>query len=227
MCRSRDRDEALESSSYRHRAVATILCHRGMWTTPHERNSPAAIAAGFEHGFGVETDVRDCRGELLVSHDPPSGDEAPLLRLLETRHPSAGPVALNVKADGLQAPIAAALVAAGDPEYFVFDMSIPDMLGYRRAGLRYFTRQSEYEPVPALYAEAAGVWLDCFETAWFDRALIAGHLDSGKQVCIVSPELHGRDQAPVWEQWRTWDVLGSPDVLVCTDLPVRAEEAFA
>lgn len=198
-----------------------------MWTTPGERNSLAAIATSFEHGFGVETDVRDCAGRLVISHDPPSGGEAPLGRLFDAWHPDAGPLALNVKADGLQAPIAAALADAGDPEYFVFDMSIPDALGYRRAGLRYFTRQSEYEPVPALYETAAGVWLDCFESAWFDRDLVAEHLGSDKQVCIVSPELHGRDQGPAWERWSTWDVLSSPDVLLCTDLPLQAGEAFA
>jgi glycerophosphoryl diester phosphodiesterase len=208
--------------------VATIVSHRGLWTTPEQGNSLAAIEAGFEHGFGLETDIRDCRGELLVSHDPPTGDEVTLAQLLTARRRAdAGPLALNVKADGLQAAIEAALGAGGDPEYFVFDMSIPDTLGYRRAGLRYFTRQSEYEPEPALYCEAAGVWLDCFETAWFEYELIAGHLAADKQVCVVSPELHGRDHRGDWKRWSGWDVFDSPDVLLCTDRPIEASKAFA
>lgn len=216
------------ASGYRQAAVATILSHRGLWEVDEERNSLAAIEASFQLGFGIETDIRDCCGELLVSHDPPSGDELSFALMLDARIRSdAGPLALNVKADGLQAAIAKALMAAANPEYFVFDMSIPDALGYRKAGLRYFTRQSEYEPDPALYDEAAGVWLDSFEGAWFQRELIAGHLAAGKQVCVVSPELHGRDQRADWERWSGWDVFGSPDVLLCTDLPVQAAEAFA
>jgi glycerophosphoryl diester phosphodiesterase len=197
-----------------------------MWATFQERNSLAAIEAGFEHGFGVETDIRDCCGELVVSHDPPSGGESAFTRMLEIRSSAAGPLALNIKADGLHEPVAAALATAGEPDYFVFDMSIPDTLSYQRAGLR-FTRQSEYERIPALYDEAAGVWLDGFESAWFDRELIAAHLSSRKQVCIVSPELHGRDQQADWERWSTWDVIGSPDVMICTDLPLEAQEVFA
>lgn len=208
--------------------MATILSHRGLWASAEHRNSLTAIEASFELGFGVETDVRDCRGELLVSHDPPAGGELAFARLLEARNRArSGPLALNIKADGLQAPIAAALAAAGDPEYFVFDMSIPDTVGYRRAGLRYFTRQSEYEPEPALYDAAGGVWLDCFEGAWFERELIAGHLEASKQVCVVSPELHGRDHRADWEGWSGWDVFSSSDVLLCTDLPVQAADAFA
>jgi hypothetical protein len=208
--------------------VATIVSHRGLWTTREQRNSLAAIEAGFERGFGLETDIRDCRGELLVSHDPPTGDELTLAELLAARaRAEAGPLALNVKADGLQAAIETALSAAGDPEYFVFDMSIPDTLAYRRAGLRYFTRQSEYEPEPALYAEASGVWLDCFETAWFECELIAGHLAADKQVCVVSPELHGREHRRDWERWSAWDVFDSSDVLLCTDLPIQASTVFA
>lgn len=207
--------------------MATILSHRGLWATPAERNSLAALRAGFALGFGVETDIRDRDGDLVVSHDPPSGGEPSMAEMLQARRQvTAGPLALNVKADGLAPAIAQALADAGDPEYFVFDMSIPDTVGYRRAGLRYFTRQSEYEPQPALYDAAAGVWLDCFERCWFHRELIAGHLDAGKQVCVVSPELHGRDHTSAWANWRDWDVFTSSDVLLCTDFPVQAAAAF-
>lgn len=217
-----------DQSSYRPGSVATILSHRGLWALPEDGNSLSAIEASFDLGFGVETDVRDCRGELLVSHDPPVGDELALAAMLEScGRAAAGPLALNIKADGLHAAIGHALALAGDPEYFVFDMSVPDTLSYRRNGLRYFTRQSEYEHQPALYEDAAGVWLDCFESTWFKREVIAGHLSSGKQVCVVSPELHGRDQCADWECWSGWDVFASPDVLLCTDLPVQAADAFA
>ena len=48
--------------------------------------------------------------------------------------------------------------------YFVFDiLSLPDMLSYIKHDMNVFTRQNEYEKIPALYdEESKGVWLDEF-----------------------------------------------------------------
>src|SRR5262249_41926934 len=150
-------------------AVATIISHRGYWRDPSERNSAGAFERSLALGFGVETDVRDDRGRLVIAHDPPDGSELELAELLRTygQHDARGPLAVNVKADGLQALLTDALEAT-KARWFVFDMSVPDALGYARASIPYFTRQSEYEPEPALYEGAAGVWVDCFERDWSD-----------------------------------------------------------
>ena len=207
--------------------MATIISHRGCWSSPQQRNSEAALRRSYELGFGAETDVRDHAGTLVIAHDPPRGGEIKLSAVLAAYRASAvsGPLALNVKADGLQQLLADALDSAQVP-YFVFDMSVPDMVAYARASMRYFTRQSEYELVPVLYEDAAGVWVDCFERAWVDEACVAAHLSAGKDVCLVSPELHGRDPAPAWEAWSSWPVLRDPRVIVCTDLPERAAETL-
>ncbi|MGH2941268.1 MAG: phosphodiesterase, partial [Solirubrobacteraceae bacterium] len=47
------------------------LAHRGLWLAPEQRNTLAAFYDAFEHGCGVEIDVRDLDGALVVSHDPP------------------------------------------------------------------------------------------------------------------------------------------------------------
>lgn len=204
-----------------------ILSHRGLWTSPPDRNTVKAFRASFDSGFGVETDIRDANGQLVISHNVPQGDEPTFEHVLALQAESmGGPLAINIKADGLAARVAEALSSAGDPEAFCFDMSVPDMLGYREAGLRFFTRHSEYETHPALYADAAGVWLDCFESEWFDAEVLSRHRAAGKQVCIVSPELHGRDHVAAWAQWRQWDTIASPDVLICTDLPLQARQVF-
>ena len=84
-------------------------------------------------------------------------------------------------------------------------MSVPDTLHYARAAGR-STRQSEFELAPALYEQAAGVWIDCFERDWVDEATVCEHREAGKAVCLVSPELHGRSYESAWDAWRTWDV---------------------
>jgi glycerophosphoryl diester phosphodiesterase len=48
-----------------------LLCHRGIWFTPEEKNTERALGLAFAQGLGIETDVRDCDGQLVVSHDAP------------------------------------------------------------------------------------------------------------------------------------------------------------
>src|ERR1700744_6344591 len=131
----------------------SILAHRGHWLDPAERNVLAAFERAFRNGYGVELDVRDLDGELVVSHDPPGRDALPLNALVAAyrAHGCAGCLAVNIKADGLEALVADALRDVPASRWFAFDMSVPDMLLYARAGLPFFTRHSDVEPVPALY----------------------------------------------------------------------------
>ena len=109
-----------------------ILAHRGMWKSTGEKNSLAALTLALRHGFGLETDVRDCAGELVISHDPPRTGAPPLRSLLQEyrRLGATGTLALNIKADGLARPLRILLAEFGIENYFVFDMSVPDMLAY-------------------------------------------------------------------------------------------------
>lgn len=205
------------------------LAHRGLWTGPAQRNTLPAFRAAFERGWGVELDVRDLAGDLVVSHDPPVHGALPFSALVDLylEHDAPGCLAVNVKADGLERMVADALAEVDRDRWFGFDMSVPDALGYARRALPLFTRHSDVEAEPALYAEADGVWLDDFGGGWISEEIVAGHLAAGKRVAVVSPELHGRDHTPAWGDWRSWDVWSSSDVLLCTDLPVEAEETFA
>ena len=92
-----------------------VLAHRGWWRTKEEENSSVAIERALAEGFGVETDLRDLAGRVVVSHDPPRGGELAFEALLAIadRHPGSGPLALNVKADGLQ-PLEVLVAAPGD-----------------------------------------------------------------------------------------------------------------
>ncbi len=205
-----------------------FVAHRGFWRTAGEKNTREAFERALREGHGIETDVRDAYGKLVISHDMPKGTEMSVEEFLAlcTRHPASRPLALNVKADGLHAALREAVELAGLDGYFVFDMSVPDTLGYLRQGTPTFTRMSEYEPRPAFLERAQGVWLDAFESDWFDAGTIARLVEKGKQVCVVSPELHGRDHAGVWQLMREAGFGRSPLVSLCTDLPDRAREFF-
>jgi hypothetical protein len=206
-----------------------ILSHRGQWLHSDERNSREAFTRSFRHGFGTETDVRDMVGHAVISHDPPTGHVQTMEEFLEL-HGRIGPsltLALNVKSDGLQDLIAEAIRRHKVRDYFLFDMSIPDMLGYLKRGLRCFTRQSDIEPDPALYEECEGVWIDTMRNEWLLRDYVLKPISDGKRAAIVSPELHGRPHLPFWEKLAAWGICGEERLLLCTDYPEEAKAFFS
>jgi glycerophosphoryl diester phosphodiesterase len=201
-----------------------IISHRGYWREPAEKNSRTAFERTVEAGFGTETDVRDLMGRLVVAHDPPSGGEMGWDELLGLFAGAGLPLAVNVKADGL-APLLAKAFAGWTAPWFAFDMSGPETVRYASAGLPFYTRHSDVEPHPVLYAEAAGVWLDSFTNdQWILPEIVNGHLAAGKAVCVVSSELHGRDPAALWE--RLSGLRHQPGVTLCTDRPEDAKAAL-
>lgn len=212
-----------------------ILSHRGAWKTQAEHNSRSALKRALGAGWGIECDIRDCIGAIVVSHDPPAVAEHGCLALDELLKLAAAtsgraPLALNVKSDGLVGALAALRVHFPALDAFFFDMSVPEQRRYLAAGLPVFTRHSDLEATPVLYAQAAGVWLDELERPWVSAAVVEAHLAAGKRVCLVSPELHGREYLAAWDQYRRVErlqVASSPELLLCTDLPDHAAEFFA
>jgi hypothetical protein len=204
-----------------------ILSHRGYWKTAEEKNTPEAFHRSFSLGFGTETDIRDYNGDLVISHDIP---DAGCIKLgdffkIYCQYDKSLPLALNIKADGLQRLLGAYLKEYGITNYFLFDMSIPDHLQYVKTDIITFTRQSEYERECALYDESAGVWLDEFKGHWIDEAIIAQHQLNNKQVCIVSPDLHKRNYIPEWQHYKN---MGEQlhTIMLCTDYPEEAKIFF-
>ena len=199
-----------------------IISHRGYWQKPAEKNGEFAFRRSFDLGFGTETDVRDRLGELVISHDPPTGGEMRLADLLALHGRGPLPLAINIKADGLAPALAREM--AGVPCWFAFDCSVPDLRAHLEAGNPVLTRMSEIEPVPALLHRCAGVWLDAFEEDWLRPGLVAEMLLIGKWVFVVSPELHQRDPAPCWSILESFRTNGK--LVLCTDQPERARAHF-
>ena len=203
-----------------------ILARGGVQRRPDERNTLDAFREAFRLGFGVQTDVRDRDGELVLAEAPPTGGWqlrfTDLLALYEVMG-APGPLALAIRADGLAGRIKEALAESPVGQVFAFDMSAPETLGYLRSGLPTFTRQSEYEVEPVFYDLAAGVWLDSFNRDWVDTQIVAGHLAQSKRVALASPELRGRDHRAAWTAWSR---LNHAHVMLCTQFPAEAQVFF-
>ena len=206
-----------------------ILSHRGYWKQAEEKNTPLAFHRSFSLGFGTELDVRDYCGKLVVSHDIADPTCLELKSFLEIycKYDRGLYLAINIKADGLQWLLLSLLQKYHIENYFVFDMSVPDALGYRNSQMKAFTRQSEFETVPSYYKEADGVWMDEFNVHWVTAQEINGHLDNGKKVCIVSPELHQREHLTVWKDYKVVAKMANAErLMLCTDFPEEARGYF-
>jgi hypothetical protein len=142
----------------------TILCHRGWWTKPEEQNTLAAFARAFDAGLGVELDVRDWCGQLIVAHDPPgafvingkpgtnSGGVALMgyffQEVIELLGDRPNTLAVNVKSCGL-APWFAE-IERKPKNWFFFDAAPGDDEEYRKLGLPLYVRERWSVAVPVL-----------------------------------------------------------------------------
>ena len=205
-----------------------ILAHRGHWLTPPEQNSSAAFARAWSGGHGIETDLRDRDGGIVVSHDPANADTMRFEALLQAHAAQApdAPLALNIKADGLQEPVSRLLAKYRVRDFFVFDMSVPDSLHYLRVGMPVFLRLSEYESETTLFDKAAGVWLDAFESQWWTLDLVRALCARGKSVAIVSSELHRRPHEALWRRLKEIEGKVREKLMLCTDFPEAASRFF-
>lgn len=206
-----------------------ILAHRGYWNKQIKNNSPEALRTALEKGYGFESDVRDYMGKLVISHNIADENCYDAEKVFQWLHEFKDKYcfAINIKADGLKNILQEHLKKYSITNYFLFDMSIPQMVEFKELGLRYFTRQSEIEPNPCMYEEAAGVWIDGFwSTDWITKDLIKNHICNKKEVCLVSPDLHGNSNYQNF--WSNLKMSGVDlnEVILCTDHPDKAKEFF-
>ena len=206
-----------------------ILSHRGYWKRDEEKNTPSAFKRSFSLGFGTELDVRDYCGRLVISHDISDFNSMDFRDFLEiySEYDFNLYLAINIKADGLQGLLLNLLNEYKIKNYFVFDMSVPDALGYLNLDMKAFTRESEFETKPSFYEQADGVWMDEFRTHWITSERIEHHLDNGKKICIVSPELHQMDHLARWKDYKAVSKnLDKGTLILCTDFPEEARRYF-
>lgn len=206
-----------------------ILSHRGYWKDQFEKNKLIAFERSFTLGFGTETDIRDYKGELVISHDIANENCITVKELFEVYNKIGNtlPLALNIKADGLQIKLKELIKEYDINNYFLFDMSVPDGLQYLNFEMKVFTRESEYETQPSFYNESTGIWMDEFEKHWITEEILEKHYRNKKKICIVSPDLHKREYANIWQQYKEIEKrLKKDDLMICTDFPEEARLFF-
>ena len=211
------------------------------------QNTEQGFENSFSRGNGVETDIRDVCGKLIISHNMPKGNEMSFEGILKTynKYSCEGFLALNVKCDGMQDEIKTLLNKYNIKNYFMFDMSVPDAIIYLQKEIDCYIRDSEYELYPKetspyFYEKASGVWLDQFtenRNDKIDLKLIKKYLNDNKNICIVSPELHswGRKNDLYIQRWEEYKSIINTlrkeeydlnKISLCTDLPIQAKDFF-
>ncbi len=206
-----------------------ILAHRGLWHNIEERNSFTALKKAVKEGFGIETDIRDYCGRLVISHDIANETCLSVGDLISFYIDGSfeSTLALNIKADGLQGLIENMVVEKGISNYFLFDMSVPEMVVNKERNLKFFTRHSDIEEMPVMYEYSDGVWLDSFyKENWISAETIEKHLNNHKRVCMISPEIHGFSNLWLWEELKEKELFREENLLLCTDKPIEAREYF-
>jgi glycerophosphoryl diester phosphodiesterase len=203
-----------------------IISHRGFWKKPDEKNSLQSFITSARSGFGCETDVRDFNSGLVISHDVPHSDSLNLNQFFKVFENTNLLLAINIKSDGLQEILHNALKEYKITNYFVFDMSIPETRKYISLGFNVFGRLSEFESEIPFYDSIKGIWIDSFERIWYNEELIKYHLNKGKQVCIVSSELHNRDYSEHWSLINSFSFIKNENLILCTDYPEDARRFF-
>jgi hypothetical protein len=96
-------------------------------------------------------------------------------------------------------------------------------------GLNTFSRYSDIEPSVSMYEECCGIWLDNFESNELNLEQLNLFLSQGKEVALVSPELHSMEHKGYWMSLRTYlddNPMQASRVYLCTDFPVAARDFF-
>ena len=210
-----------------------LLAHRGLWHDKEEKNSMNALHKALISGFGVETDLRDSNGNIVLSHDIPKNDSSILdLRWLfdfYVNNNCRGYLALNIKADGLGVEIKKLIDIYQISNYFIFDMSVPDLISNKDLNLNQFCRSSELEDAEKLLPFSKGVWIDKFDGLSYRIEKLRKTIEAFPSAAIVSPELHGLSIKQSKIDWQTIKQICATNeiikpIFLCTDFP---EEAYA
>lgn len=162
-----------------------LICHR--------RNTVSELLAT-DSKYGIEVDIRSEGDRLIIHHDPCVAGESFEKWIDAYRH---GTLILNVKEEGLEARLIALMQSKGITDYFFLDQSFPFMVKWSNAGEhRCAVRVSEFESIETaltLAGKVDWVWVDCFTRFPLREHDTKRLTDAGFKLCLVSPELQGRD----------------------------------
>lgn len=171
--------------------------------------------------MGIELDLRDEKGALILQHDPFKTGEKFEDFLKNYKHAC---LILNIKTEGIEEAVLDLVKKYKVRDYFFLDVSFPAAMKLIRAGEKKIAvRFSEYEPLEqclSLKGKADWVWVDCFTRLPLDAASYAA-LKPHFKICIVSPELqqHPKEKIAEFKQQLAGLKKYGPIDAVCTKYP--------
>ena len=147
------------------------------------------------HHVGVELDLRDVGDDLVLVHEPFSTGQKFEDYLRYYHH---GLMILNVKSERIELRVLELLKKYNIQKYFFLDSSFPMIVllseqGEHKIAMRF----SEFEGLDSIFAmhgKVEWVWVDCFTQLPINKQNYALLKRLGYKLCLVSPELQGRDQ---------------------------------
>ncbi len=144
--------------------------------------------------YGVEVDIRSQGSRLVIHHDAFVSGESFEDWIEVYRH---GTLILNVKEEGLEDTLLGIVARRRIEKFFFLDQSFPFLMRYANRGeRRCAVRVSEYESVDTALTLAGRIdwtWIDCFTRFPIDGTQARRLQQAGFRLCLVSPELQGRD----------------------------------
>ncbi|MDN8034174.1 phosphatidylinositol-specific phospholipase C/glycerophosphodiester phosphodiesterase family protein [Burkholderia vietnamiensis] len=159
----------------------------------HRRNTIEELEAT-PRRYGVEVDIRS-QGDVLTIHHDPFVPGTPFDEWLAAYEH--GTLILNVKEEGLEGRLIDLMAAKGLNDFFFLDQSFPFIVRWSRTGeRRCAVRVSEFESIETaltLTGRVDWVWVDCFTHFALKGEDAARLKAAGFKLCLVSPELQGRD----------------------------------
>lgn len=145
--------------------------------------------------YGVELDLRDSGEKLILQHDPFIDGEDFESYL---KHYCHGTMILNIKSERIEHKVLELLNKYNIQDYFFLDSSFPMLYllskqGESRSAIRY----SEFEGLDTVLSMAGKidwVWVDCFNKLPITATIYKELKAAGFKICLVSPELQGRQE---------------------------------
>ena len=138
-------------------------------------------------------DIRSFRNRLIVHHEP-------FVEAIDfeewIKHFHHNTLILNIKEEGIEYRVKDIVEKHGIKDYFFLDLSFPYLIKMIKTGeKRVAVRFSEYESLEttlSLAGKADWVWVDCFTKMPLTEGAYKA-LSQHFKICIVSPELQGKD----------------------------------
>jgi hypothetical protein len=144
--------------------------------------------------YGVEIDLRDQGNRLILQHDPFKDGEDLSDYLNDYQHSF---LILNIKSERIEFRILELLKQHNISRFFLLDCSFPMIYHLSKEGESNIAlRFSEFEGTDTLVSmrgKAQWVWIDCFTRWSINRKVFTLLRNSGYKLCLVSPELVGRE----------------------------------